>query len=448
MDPVQTRSPPQRIYENNITHNPFTWMGVWTPHGWRVHRKRFGKARRLTVPLSGDGRTTFFPEALVDPDTGGVQWQDDLHLTDDPFTDTGHFPCDPRVEYPVGRPRWAVSHTLLCCPVADHTLYTHEYTWDMRHGHLQTHFRKHVALEQARTDARDGLTVSVAHRPISRVIEGNVQYPLPNSAVRGVWAQADKSGANLYTRRCTQLLAMHNALYGRPPHTPIVQCHGLWPVVPGDPTGEAFDKDSGLCTDRELVAKRMLIPLDEPKLSSIMPRWREVQSKIYEGLLQMLGDPFNTVDEEHLSNLRSRLGQRYEVGKAGYSAANEHGMDTRFYRGYAPEFDLNGNGVIDEEDEQRIATQLGRKVRQNLYVIAYFGGDWVTGSASLDPEHPGGLPVVADYSYGAGYDGLAGTIRLFKTPGPDRPVWVEYHHDAPADEGENNIRLHLYREID
>ena len=442
----RSHSQAERIYEHNITHNPFTWMGIWTPHGWRVHRKRFGKAQLVSVTLSGDGRTTFFPEALADPQTGSVEWRDDLHLRDDPFTDTGHYPCDPRVEYPIGRPRWAVSHTLLCYPVADHTLYTHEYTWDMRHGHLQTHFRKHVVLEEARTDSVDGKTATVAHRPISRVIEGNVQYPLPNSAVRGVWADSRKSGANLYTRHCTQLIAMHNAIYGCPPHTPVVQCHGLWPVTPEDSLHEGFDGETGLCNNPEFVKERMLIPLDDPKLSSLMPRWREVQSTIYEGPLQMLGDPFNTIGEEHLAQLRNRLGTKFEMGKAGFSASNERGLDTQFYQAYSPEFDLNCDGEIDQEDEQHVAAHLGRKVRQNLYVMAYFGGDWVTGSASLDSEHPSGIPVVADYSYGAGYDALAGTVKLFETPGPDMPVWVEYHYDAPAEEGENNIRIHLYRE--
>ena len=447
MDSQQPRTQPQRIYEYNITHNPFKWMGIWTPHGWRVHRKRFGKAQRVTVALSGDGQTTFFPQALVDPDSGRVEWQDDLHLRDDPFTDTGHFPCDPRVEYPVGRPRWAVSHTLLCYPVADHTLYTHEYTWDMRHGHLQTHFRKHVVLEEARTDEIDGMTVTVAKGPISRVIEGNVQYPQPNSAVRGVWAQADKTGANLYTRRCTQLLGMHNAIYGCPPHSPIVQCHGLWPVVSGDPISEVFDGDTRLCTDRQRVIEQMLIPLDNPKVSSINPRWREVQSKIYEGPLHTLGDPFNEVSEEHLVQLRDRLGSRFVKDTVGFHGSGERGSDMRFYRGYAPEFDLNDNGEIDEQDEHSIATRLGEKVRQNVYFMAYFGGDWLTSGASLDPEHPSGIPVVADYSYGAGYDAEAGIVNLYETPGPDKPVWVEYHHDAPAEKGENNIRLHMYREV-
>jgi len=48
--------------------------------------------------------------------------------------------------------------------------------------------------------------------------------------------------------------------------------------------------------------------------------------------------------------------------------------------------------------------------------------------------------------YGAGYDADSRTVRLLDTPGPDRPVWVDYVYDAPAEPGEHNIRLHLYRE--
>src|SRR4051812_45010582 len=111
MHPLQRRPLPLRRYEPNILSNPHEWMGIWTPHGWRVHRKRFGKAERLTATLSGDGRTTFFPHALLDPRTQQLEWQDDLHLADDPFTDAGIYPADPRIEHPPGNPRWAVSHT-------------------------------------------------------------------------------------------------------------------------------------------------------------------------------------------------------------------------------------------------------------------------------------------------------------------------------------------------
>ena len=55
---------------------------------------------------------------------------------------------------------------------------------------------------------------------------------------------------------------------------------------------------------------------------------------------------------------------------------------------------------------------------------------------------------MADYEYGGGYDGMAGIVRLLDAPGPDQPVWVEYHYDTPAEPGEGNIRVHLYRETE
>lgn len=444
--PAQTPPWPTRIYEPNIIHNPFTWMGIWTPHGWRVHKKRWGRAQRFTIALSGDGKTTFFPEALKDPQTGRVAWQDDLHLKDDPFTDGGIYPCDPRVEYPPGQPRWAVSHTLLCYPVADHTLYTHEYTWDMRHGHLQTHFRQHVPLEEARTDSRDGMTVRVSRKPISQTIEGNVHYPLPNSAVRGVWDNPQKKGKNYYTQRVVQLIRMHNAVYAVAPLMPVVQCYGMWEVRPEDPVHELFDEQTGLCRDTQRVIEELRIPLDEPKIGCLMPPYRQVPSKVYEGPISMLAATEGVVDEQVLAALRARLGARFEPGRVGYAARGQVSQDSRHYAGYCASFDLNENGVIDEEDEQRLAAHLGRTVRFNTYFHAYFGGDWLTTQICLEPEHRPGIPVIADYVYGGGYDAAAGIVRLLETPGPDQPVWVEYYHDAPAQPGHHNILVHLYRE--
>jgi len=39
-----------------------------------------------------------------------------------------------------------------------------------------------------------------------------------------------------------------------------------------------------------------------------------------------------------------------------------------------------------------------------------------------------------------------GVIRLLNSPGRNQPVWVEYHHDAPAEKGKGNIVVHLYQE--
>jgi hypothetical protein len=122
------------------------------------------------------------------------------------------------------------------------------------------------------------------------------------------------------------------------------------------------------------------------------------------------------------------------------------GKDTDHYQGYCPQFDLNDDSVIDEADVALVAKNLGRTVRFNAYLFAYFGGDWLTTGVNLHPEHDPGIRAIADYTYGAGYDAAAGTIRLFDSPGPDQPVWVEYYHDVPADAGDENIVLHLYRE--
>ena len=449
MSIAQRQPAPSRRYEPNIISNPSQWMGIHTPEGWRVHRKRFGRSERFSIALSGDGRTDFFPGALLDPDTQRVEWQDDLHLRDDPYTDGGIYPADPRVEYPAGRPRWAISHTLLCYPVADHTLYTHEYTWDMASGDLRTHFRRHVALEQAMTDDADGRTIRVAHRPISLSVEGNVHYPLQNSAVRGVWTAPSKSGTNYYARRIVQRIAMHNAVYGNAPRTPVVQCHGMWATLPGDPLDACFDSETGECTDRQRVIEQMRIPLDEPKIGLLMPQFRQVESCVYEGLVSLVAEPYGSVTSAHLDQLRQRRGSRFALGRVGYAAANrfDGDSDTLGVEGYVPQFDFNDDGTIDEADEERLGRHVGRTVRYNLYLAAYFGGDWLTTSALLEPEHRAGIPAIADYSYGGGYDSQAGVIRLLETPGPNQPVWVEYHHDAPAEAGENNIRLHLYREI-
>lgn len=443
---LPSRSSPTRIYEPNIVHNPLKWFGVWTPQGWRVHEKRWGTAERVTVRLSGDGKTTFFPEALFDPASGRVEWQDDLHCAQDSFTDGGIYPCDPRVEYPPGQARWAVSHTLLCYPVADHTLNTHEYTWEMRHGHLRTYFRRHVLAEKTQTDSDRGLTVQVKHCPLSTAIEGNVSYPLLNSAVRGVWADPDKRGANLYTRRIVELLPMHNAVYGIPRKTPIVQCHGIWKAQPNDPLDALFDADSGLCQDNQRLIEELRIRIDEPQIGMIRPSYRNVQSQAYGCEVSIPAGDEVTVDEAYLERIRLRLGATFSSGSVGYGANQAVGQDAAGYAGYDINYDLNGDGAIDERDLECAARFLGQTVRHNRYLSGYFGGDWVSvGSGLLAPEHVNGIPAIVDYAYGGGYDPESGTVRLLETPGPNRPVWVEYMFDAPAEPGDGNIIVHLYR---
>lgn len=433
---------PVRHYEPNILRSPFEWMGIWTPDGWRTHRKRFGNAERVERFLSGDGKRTVFQAALCDPERGVVAWQDDLHLRHDPFTDRGIYPCDPRVEYPVGRQRWAVSHTLLCYPVADHSLYTHEYTWNMETGTLQTHFRHHVLLEECRTDAETGMTVQVRHAPISQVIEGNVHYPIANSAVRGVWTNPEKKGTNLYARRVLQCLPMLNGVYLETPFQPVVQCHGIWDTAPEDPLDALFDSVTGVCSDPERLAFALQIELEYPKVAMFLPPLCPVASRLYGAEVRMPADRMVTIGHERLELLRRRLGSRFQPGEVGYAA----GRSSIRSEGYFPEFDLNDDGVIDETDLEILREHLGRTLRSNLYVHAYFGPNWLSTGVLLEAEHQPGHRVIADYTHGAGYDAASGTVRLFESPGPDRPVWVEYHYDAPAVPGENNIRVHLYRE--
>lgn len=441
---------PERVYEPNIQSNPFEWMGIWTPQGWRVHRKRFGRAVRKTVYLSGDGETTFFPGALRDPDTGKVEWQDDLHLEDDPYTDAGIYPCDPRVEYPAGQPRWQVSHTLMVAPVADHNLYTHEYTWDLTHGHLYTHFRKHVAIEKARTDSIDGRTVRIKHTPISSTIEGNVHYPLNNSAVRGVWADQEKSGPNYYTRRVTRLVAMLNGVYLVTPDTPVVQCHGLYPVSPSDPIDSLFDPITGLCRDAEQLASCCGIAIDLPKLGmiSMHDSLNKIPSKLYGAEVWTLGELGREITSSDVRQVQQRVGEVYRHGLCGYAYEATDNQSHEGYRGYGAPYDLDGDGRIDDADVALLAANVGRSVRYNLYQDAYFGGDWLSTSLCMNPEHTPGEPIIADYTYGGGYDAQSGVIHLLDTPGPDQTVWVEYHYDAPAEPGENNIAIHLYQELD
>lgn len=435
----------ERFYEPNIIHNPLTWMGIWTPQGWRVHRKRWGRAARFSIDLNGDGCTTFFPEVLRDSSVGRVAWGDDLHLADDEFTDGGIYPCDPRVEYPIRRQRWAVSHTVLCYPVADHSLYTHEYTWDLEQGHLYTHFRRHIAAEPARTDCDSGRTVKVANFPLSTMIEGNKLYQLPNSAVRGVWDNPNKLGRNYYTKRICCLLHMANGVYAKVRWKPVVRCHGLYATAQDDPLELLFDRDTGLCRNEEQLQERLAIPLESPRLGMIRGPLREVLSNVYAGPISTPATLTGTISQSHLDKLSERLGSRFGYGNVGYAVANSFD-GRRDAIGYVPAFDFNENGEIDHNDAEILRRNLGREVRLNLYLDGYFGGDWLSTSCCLEPEHRPGTPLIADYEYGGGYDAQNGVINLLDTPGPNQPVWVEYHYDAPAEAGEKNIRVHCYRE--
>jgi hypothetical protein len=435
-----------RFTEPNIIHNPMTWFGVWTPTGWAVHEKRWGKASRHRLLLSGDGKTTAFPQVLHDTATNRAAWDDDLHVEDDSFTDGGIYPCDPRVEYPPGRPRWAISHTLMCHPVADHNLYTHQYTWDLASGSLNTYFRRHVVAEASRTDSHDGRTVRVTGMPISQAIEANRVWPLNCSAVRGVWTSESKNGKNLYARRVLQRLSAANGVYIRVPHTPVVQCWGIWRERPEDPVASLFNGDGGEAKSNHEAALALGIPYDCPRLGMIKPQYTKVFSPAYEREVLVAAQDVAAVEDEFLRRIRARVGAAYVEGQVGFGADGITGAWDSGYAGYDPTCDLNADGRIDDADLELCQQHLGRDVRVNLYRNAYFGGDWVSTGVLLENHHRGGAKVIVDYEYGAGYDPATGLIRLHETPGPDKPVWVEYFHDAPADVGQNNIVVHTYRE--
>lgn len=429
---------PVRSYEPNILSNPLTHFGIHTPRGWRIHRKRWGSAKRVAMQVKGDGSRTFFPNVLRDPETNTVRWQDDLHLADDPFTDAGIYPCDPRVEYPVGRPRWAVSHTLLCFPFADHGLFTHEYTWDLYPGHLQTHFRERVFVE-ATTDAGDGSTIQLP-TPISQPIEGNVRYALPCSAVRGVWTNPEKVGANLYTTRSTSVVRMHNAVYGFAPITPVTNVLGIYSLSDVELNKLSHGQISR--TELELLS----IPFDIPKLGMIRPAYRKVFSACYGTEVSMPATIDATVDEILVKQIQTRIGARFDANSVGFAGSGAVGQDAIGYAGYDPAYDLNSDDVIDEADVQLARAHLGRRVRHNHYLSAYFGGDWFSTGCLLAPEHVPGIPIILDYEHGAGYNAEAGIVNLPDSPGPNRAVWVDYFRDVPA-AADEEMRIHLYVEI-
>jgi len=188
------------------------------------------------------------------------------------------------------------------------------------------------------------------------------------------------------------------------------------------------------------------MPLDEPKIGMLDAEFKKVPSKLYETEILNIKNHFGVVGPDHMEQLQQRKGARFLIGRVGYAAQSQFRGECQFGRTYDTTWDYNENGVIDEEDEQILARHIGRKVRYNLYRHAYYGGDWLTTYVNLGTEHQPGTRVIADYVYGGGYDSLSGIVYLLDTPGPDKPVWIEYHYDAPPEAGTDNIVLHLYRE--
>lgn len=422
-------------YAANILRNPRNHFGTWTPKGWRTHVIRKGRTAARRIARSGDGKSVKFAGMPDD-------YAECIHDAGDVACDGGIYPSTPRVEYPPGRPRWAISHSFLAYPVADQTLYEYEYTWDREEGSLATYFRKHVPLEEAITDAQGGLSVKVRGTPISTVVAGNKAYPYCNSAVRGVWDNPEKKGHNYYTRKHVRRCASHNAVYVLVTQQPVVQCHGIWKLEPRD--ASAFDS-SGVCREEALLIANG-VPLDCPKLGVVGYELKRVPSRFYGGTVEIMARETVRIDPAMLDALRGCLDASFQEGNVGFAAWKswDHAMHINGVPGsYAFAWDFNADGVVDDADEQTLRANLGREVRVNYYSAAYFGNNWLSTGVLLNPEMEQGEPLICAWTQGAGYTPGTGIVDLFETPGPNRPVYVEYHHDEPAAQGRENIQISL-----
>ncbi|MAE63638.1 MAG: hypothetical protein CMJ18_05150 [Phycisphaeraceae bacterium] len=413
--------------------------GNCEPTATPEHRQRFeASLQSLPFPgvietLSGDGETTTFR-----PKT---RFASLVHDRADPFTDFAIYHSDPKIEYPIGRRRWAISHTYLSFQVIDGAFHHKEYTWNVDEQTITTHFHE-PALEPVELNS-DGRTVTVSRTPISTGIEvrGNVHQMKCTSAVRGVWDNPQCEGTNYYVRRANVLMPYRSLYYFRPRHTPVVNQYGIWTVDEAERPERFFDAE-GNCLDVEAVRQDLLIPLHQPKiLAGSMEPYQPtgpddpVAARI--GAV-MRPDLTPVPDPTHLDGV---LGARYEhscCGVAGIQQGNDNG--------YRNHFDVNSDGVIDERDQELLAEEAGAVYRANLGDSGYFGMNWLSmgwmGRATATFDKPR-LFVCSD-DYGAGYDPLTGVVRLFETPPTGRKLYVSYHYDAPAAAGRDNIRLYLH----
>ena len=393
--------------------------------------------------LSGDGVTTTF--RLRHP------LNEYVHDIEDPFCDRGIFRSDPKVEYPLGRRRWAVSHTYLAYPITDGAMYDKEYTWDAQTNTLTTHFHEHVRLEPARTDAT-GWAVQTARRPISTGVYVRANYftKRPTSAVRGVWDNPEKRGKNYYTRRDVILTGPQLICYFRSRHEPIVNQLGIWEVEDAEQPERFFDAQ-GFCTDPDGVIRELRIPLHEPKILAAHIQLEKAETGFCD-----FEAPGNAGDTEVLVNnfasvpgpeyLAPHLGARFEAGAVGY-AAREPGTERVGQKefGYVGYRDVNSDERIDAWEEDFLRRHQGEIWRANVGDWGYFGVGWLSTGYGLAitrerPYHR----YVAAYDYGGGYDPDRGLIHLLESPGAHRDVYVEYHYDAPAEAGKDNIKVYLH----
>ncbi len=388
--------------------------------------------------LSGDGSTRTFK--IDEPFTGLV------HNVADPFCDFGVFYSTPKIEYPIGQRRWAHSHTFLCYQIPDGSMWNHEYVWDEDASTITTHFRERIELQRVIVNA-DGKSVRVKNTPIATAIEtrGNVATNRCNSAVLGVWDNPQAAGTNFYTRRANVLLPYTKLCYITPKHQPLVNVLGLWLVDEEDRLERFFNGD-GNCINELGVIDELLIPLHEPGVLTLTTEQykpsgpddiygKRTPKKLWPELT-----PVPSVT--HLDKVMDARFKKNCCGLAGW----EQNTDT----GYNPGYDINKDGVIDEQDREIIAKHAGRVYRYNMMQHNYFGLNWLGAAYGCRSRNFKDDPplFVLSYDFGAGYDAQAGTIYLAEPVAPGTPLYVTYYQDAPAEAGENNIKVYLHPPVE
>ena len=398
--------------------------------------------RGLTFPgkiefLSGDGHSSTFK---LEQRFAGL-----IHNRADPFSDLGVFNSGPKIEHPPGRRRWAHSHTFLHYAVPDGSLWNYEYIWDEEAGTITTHFREHVPLEPVKLNP-DGLSVTVAHRPISTVIEtrGNVHTLQCNAAVRGVWDNPQRQGKNYYARRANVLLPYKDLCYFAPLHQPLVNIHGAWIVDESERPERYFDSQ-GNCIDADVIARELLIPLDEPRvlaLSTESYKPAEKRDRFGIRVARSLWPELMRVPSS--AKLDRLMGVRFDPQHCGLA-----GWEMNRDNGYNPFYDLNADGLIDESDRAILAARQGEVYRDNLFQFSYFGENWLATSYGCRSRNfTNHMPLyICAYDYGAGYDCETGKISLFESPPANVTLYAEYHYDAPALPGKENIKVYLHEPL-
>jgi len=398
--------------------------------------------RKLPFPgkiemLSGDGQTCTFK---LKTRFAGV-----IHNRADPFSDMGVFNSGPKVEYPIGHRRWAHSHTFLLYQIPDGSLWNNEYTWDDQDNTITTHFREHVDLEQVSLNP-DGKSVTLADQTLATAIEtrGNTFTLKPNAAVRGVWDNPQKRGTNYYVRRANVMTPYKSLVYFAPLHQPIVNFLGAW-LVDECENPQRFFNTKGDCIDVDGVVDELLIPLHEPKVLALAaeiykpsgpddPAGQKLPEELWPELIKV----------PPAAKLDRLLNVRFEKDSCGLA-----GWETGRDNGYNPLYDLNSDGVIDEQDQAILAAHEGKVYRNNLFNLSYHGANWVGTSYGCNSRHfADQMPIyILSYDYGAGYDATTGRIELFESLPPGTKLYVECYCDAPAAPGEDNIKVYLHTPI-